>query len=260
MSGTGTSEQRVAIVTGGAQGLGQAIAERLARDGAAVVLADVNRDAAEAAAATLRGAGHAASALPIDVSDEGSVAAAFADFDRRHGRLDYLVNSAGVLGLEPSGRKPLVEDMSLALWQKTFDVNVTGIFLACRAAIPRMRKHRHGRIVNIASRAARMRTGIGNSNYAASKAAVIGFSRVLAGEVGRDGITVNCIAPSRVATPMTLAMADSKAFFEKNIAETAVGRLAEPGDVANAVAWLCAESTGFISGTIIDVNGGSFMP
>src|SRR5581483_9684421 len=185
----------------------------------------------------------------------------YRDIDKRFGRLDILVNNAGVLGLDQAGNRPRVEDMSLELWQQTLDVNLTGTFLASRGAIPLMRRGRWGRIVNIASRAARMRTGIGNSNYAASKAGVIGFSRVLAGEVGLDGITVNCIAPSRVMTAMTLAVAaGSKDYFERNIAETAVGRLAEPIDIANVIAFLCSDQASFVTGIIVDVTGGSFMP
>jgi NAD(P)-dependent dehydrogenase (short-subunit alcohol dehydrogenase family) len=123
-----------------------------------------------------------------------------------------------------------------------------------------MKRNGWGRIVNIASRAARMKTGLGNSNYAASKSGLLGFSRVLAGEVGRAGITVNCIAPSRVPTAMTLALAGSKEFFDRNVAETAVGRLAEPKDVAETVAFLCSDAASFLTGIIVDVTGGSFMP
>ena len=251
---------RVALITGGAQGLGQAIAQHLAQDGRVVLLADMNEAQAQATAQQMREAGLQAHGLAMDVASEASVAAAFGEVERVHGRLDILVNSAGILGLEPDGKRPPVESMSLALWQRTLDVNLTGTFLACRGAIPLMKRGKWGRIVNIASRAARMRTGIGNSNYAASKAGLLGFSRVLAGEVGRDGITVNCIAPSRVATAMTLALANSKEFFERNIAETAVGRLAEPRDVAETARFLCSDAASFLTGIVVDVTGGSYMP
>jgi 3-oxoacyl-[acyl-carrier protein] reductase len=105
-----------------------------------------------------------------------------------------------------------------------------------------------------------MKTGLGNSNYAASKAGVIGFSRVMAGELGRDGITVNCVAPSRIPTAMTLASPTSKDAFERNIAETAVGRLATPQDVANTINYLCSDEASFLTGLVVDVTGGSFMP
>jgi len=253
-----TTTKRIALVTGGAGGLGRGIAERLARDGMIIELADVDGDAAAAAAKEMVGKGHRCSASSVDVANEASVAALFRGIDSRHGKLDVVVNSAGILGLD-NGRKPLVEEMSLALWQRTLDVNLTGTFLISRGAIALMKRGKWGRIVNIASRAARMRTGLGNSNYAASKAALLGFSRVLAGEVGRDGITVNCIAPSRVVTTMTLAIAGSKELFDRNIAETAVGRLAEPRDVAGVVSFLCSADADFLTGTVMDVNGGSYM-
>lgn len=249
---------RVALITGGSGGLGRAIAERLGRDGMTVVLCDVNAQDADRVAAEMRSSGLKADGFHGDVADEASMAALFGEIDRRHGRLDVLVNSAGILGLD-GGKRPLVEDMSVALWRRTLEVNLTGTFIAARGAIPLMRRGKWGRIVNIASRAARMRTGLGNSNYAASKAGLLGFSRVLAGEVGRDGITVNCIAPSRIVTAMTLAATGSAEAFERNMAETAVGRLAEPSDVAGTVAFLCSEDASFLTGLIVDVNGGSFM-
>lgn len=253
-----TTDARVALVTGGAGGLGRAIAERLARDGMTIELADVDGDAAAVAASEFARRGHRCGAAGVDVTSEASVASLFDLIEKRHRRLDIVINSAGILGLD-NGRKPLVEEMSLALWQRTIDVNLTGTFLMSRGAIPLMKRGKWGRIVNIASRAARMRTGLGNSNYAASKAALLGFSRVLAGEVGRDGITVNCVAPSRVATAMTLAMAGSAEFFDRNIAETAVGRLAEPRDVAGVVSFLCSADADFLTGMVMDVNGGSYM-
>lgn len=251
-------QKRVALVTGGAGGLGREIAEQLARDGMIIELADLDGEAVVATAKEIESKGHSCSASPVDVADEASVVALFKSIDRRHGKLDVVVNSAGILGLD-NGRKPLVEEMSLALWQRTIDVNLTGTFLSSRGAIPLMKRGNWGRIVNIASRAARMRTGLGNSNYAASKAALLGFSRVLAGEVGRNGITVNCIAPSRVVTPMTLSIAGSQELFDRNIAETAVGRLAEPRDVAGVVSFLCSADADFLTGMVMDVNGGSFM-
>jgi NAD(P)-dependent dehydrogenase (short-subunit alcohol dehydrogenase family) len=194
----------------------------------------------------------------VNVTDEQSVAALYAAIDASHGRLDILVNSAGVLGLI-DGKRPYVEDMPLTVWQQTIDVNLTGTFLMCRGGIPLMKRQGWGRIINIASRAGRMKTANGNSNYGASKAAVIGFSRVMAGEVGRAGITVNCIAPSRFVTAMTQQVAGSTEYFERSVAETAVGRLATAADVADSIAFLCSDGASFITGSIMDVNGGSFM-
>ncbi|MBK7469607.1 MAG: SDR family oxidoreductase [Betaproteobacteria bacterium] len=251
--------KRIAVITGGAKGIGLAIALRLVRDNVIPVLADIDGELAHKAAAELCAAGLEAVALRLDVTDEGSVTAVLAEVDQRFGSLDILVNNAGIIGLD-GGRRPLIEGMSLQLWQRTLDVNLTGAFLMSRGAIPLMRRGRWGRIVNMSSRTARTRTGPGNAHYAASKAGMIGFSRVLASEVGKDGITVNCVAPSKIATAMTMAIGGGRDLLEKNIAETAVGRLGEPADVANAVAYLCSDQANFITGIVIDVTGGSFMP
>ena len=150
--------------------------------------------------------------------------------------------------------------MSLASWEHTIRVNLTGTLLMCRGAVPLMKRGRFGRIVNISSRAARGRTGANIANYAASKSAMIGLSQVLAGEVGRDGITVNCVAPSSVKTAMTAATsAGQPDYFELAAEQTVVGRLAVPDDIAEAVSFLCTPEASFVTGTVIDVNGGSIM-
>jgi NAD(P)-dependent dehydrogenase (short-subunit alcohol dehydrogenase family) len=254
------SERRVALVTGAARGIGRAIAERLAREGACVVIGDIDAHAASIAADALGSAELEAAAIPLDVADETSVAAAYGEIEARFGRLDILINNAGVLGLDNGGERPRVATMPLALWRRTLDVNLTGTFLMCRGAVPLMQRHRWGRIVNLSSRVGRTRTGPGNAHYAASKAGLIGLSRVLASELGPDGITVNCVAPSKVVTEMTLSLAGSAERFDANVAETAVGRLGTEADVANAVAFLCSEASGFVTGVVIDVTGGSFMP
>jgi 3-oxoacyl-[acyl-carrier protein] reductase len=249
---------RVALITGAAGGLGRAIAARLTADGCRVVIGDLDGPAAERAADELSRAGAPAIGLALDVADEASVAQACAEVERRLGRLDILVNNAGVPGLE-NGRRVPIEAMSLATWEHTLRVNLTGTLLMCRAAVPVMRRGGFGRIVNVSSRAARIR-GRHVGAYAASKAAMIGLSQVLAGEVARDGITVNCVAPSTVLTPMTQATsAGQEDYFGRAAQITAVGRLGTPADVAEAVAYLCAPEAGFVTGTVLDVNGGSLM-
>ena len=175
--------------------------------------------------------------------------------DERYGRLDVLVNSAGILGLVDN-KPPKVEETPLSVWQRVLSVNLTGTFLVCREAIPLMRRSGGGRIVNVASRAARVRSG--DPAYAASKGGLVTFLRYLAGDVAAAGITVNCIAPSRVETPMTQAIG-SRDVVAAKIAETPLGRLGTIEDMAGAVAFLVSKDASFITGAIIDVNGGSFM-
>ena len=246
---------RLALVTGAAQGLGRAIAERLARCGRSVILCDSQYDATCSVARELTRSGASVIALHVDISDEQSVARLYAEVQQRFGRLDILVNNAGI-----AGSRQMLENLSLGDWESVIRVNLTGTFLMSRGAIPLMRQRKWGRIVNVSSLAARARTGEKKSHYAASKAGVIGLSRVLAEEVGHDGITVNCVAPSRTLTPMTLETgAGTKEYFDRAIALTALGRLAEPKDAANAVAFLCSDEASFLTGVVIDVNGGSFM-
>jgi 3-oxoacyl-[acyl-carrier protein] reductase len=130
----------------------------------------------------------------------------------------------------------------------------------CRAAIPLMKRHRWGRIVNISSRAGRTRSHLASAHYAASKAGMLGFARILADEVGPFGITVNSVAPTRISTPMAATVADPAAVDRAFIAETSLGRVGLPGDVSAAVAYLVSEGAGFITGAILDITGGQFMP
>jgi NAD(P)-dependent dehydrogenase (short-subunit alcohol dehydrogenase family) len=251
-------EERVALVTGGAGGIGRAVAERLAKNGISLVLADLNGQAAAAAASEVSSLGGPSVSYQLDVSDESSVANLYEQIERRFGRLDILVNNAGISGL----RIP-VEKMPLSTWEETLRVNLTGTFLMCRGGIPLMKKHKWGRIINISSHAARSRTGTGKAQYAAAKTGMNGFARVLAEEVGLDGITVNSVCPSRTMTPLTeatAAAAGNTEYFQQGAALTVLGRLAQPLDTAAAVAFFCSEEAGFITGAIIDVNGGAFMP
>lgn len=249
--------KRLALVTGGARGVGRAIAERLARDNTSLIIADIHQERAQECADALIASGAEAVAMAVDVSDEASVRSLYTRINDQFGRLDILINNAGVLGLV-DGKRSKVVDMPLTSWQETIGVNLTGVFLACRGALPLMMKNRWGRIVNISSRSARARTNVNNAHYAASKAGVLGFSRVLAFEAGEYGITVNSIAPSRMETEMTATQEGN--YFQSGNSENVLGRLATIYDVAGAAAFLCSDEASYLTGIVIDVNGGAFMP
>lgn len=252
------SRARVALVTGGARGLGRAIAERLAANGMSVIIGDVLADVGGVAAQEIAERyGVDAIALELDIADEPSVRAALGSVDRRFGCLDVLVNNAAVLGLVDGERVPLLR-LPLSTWQRTLDVNLTGTFLMCREAIPLMQRGRWGRVVNISSRAARAKPIAINGHYAASKAGMLGLSRALAAEVGRDGITVNCVAPSMMATDINAG--DGDAFYARGAADTVLGRLPTIEEMANVVGFLCSDQAGSMTGAIVDVNAGAFMP
>lgn len=250
-----TKNRRVALVTGAARGLGYGIAERLARDGAHVVISDVLPEVEDSAAA-LRTSGLSVSCVCGDVSDEAWCKKAVAEILRDFGSLDILVNNAGI-SPKKDGRKVQVRDTDLATWDRTFAINVTGAFLLCREATPGMAARGWGRVVNISSQAARARTDITSAPYAASKAAMIGFSRVLAVEIAKAGVTVNCIAPGRIESPMQ-AVAGAAATAEY-ISRIPVGRIGTAADVAATVAFLASDDASFLTGTTIDLNGGFFM-
>jgi 3-oxoacyl-[acyl-carrier protein] reductase len=249
---------RVALLTGGARGIGLASARRLGRAGIFVALADIDAAAAESAAAQLRGEGIEAEGYRLDVADPASVKATVVAVERDFGSVDILLNSAGVLP-RVAGRNPTVEDMPLDIWNLTLAVNLTGPFLMAQACIPLMKRRGWGRIVTISSRSARTRT-FGNAHYSASKSGLAGLHRIMANEVGAFGITVNCIAPSRVNTELNNNLADGGATLQAAIRETPVGRIAEPEDIAAAVAYLASDDASFVTGAILDLTGGSFMP
>jgi len=235
---------RVAIVTGAAQGIGRAIAEKLDAEGATVVVADINAEGAEEAAAALeRGQG-----VEVDVSCEDSVGTMVSSVLEEHGRIDALVNNAAIVPFIPW------DEVDLAHWQRIIDTNLTGVFLCVRAVQGPMRETGYGRIVNIASNT--VLAGTPNmAAYVAAKGGVWGFTRALATELGADGVTVNAVAPGLTATEGVLDSPHKEAFdFVQSL--QAIPRRGESEDIAPTVAFLCSEEAGWVTGQMIAVDGG----
>ncbi len=244
-----TGEKRVAMVTGAARGIGSAIAERLARDGAWVAVADLDQAAAEeqARGITARGGGSAFS-VQLDVADPGGPRRAIQTVLEREGRLDILVNNAGIAGLAaPVAEYPDDE------WRRILAIDLDGVFYCCKAVLPHMLERGSGRIINIASISGKE----GNPNmaaYSAAKAGVIGFTKALGKEVATRGIYVNCITPAVIATEiLTQLSEDAVAYMTSRIP---MGRTGQPGEVAALVAWLASDECSFSTGAVFDISGG----
>jgi NAD(P)-dependent dehydrogenase (short-subunit alcohol dehydrogenase family) len=236
---------RVALVTGGARGIGLAIARRLVADGARVAVVDVDKSAAEAAAGEL---GDAATALVADVTRTADVERAVAAAHARWGRLDIVVNNAGITG----GSK-LTWELTDEDWNQVIACDLTSVFLVSRAAVKLMLPQRSGRIVNIASIAGKE----GNPTlvpYSTAKAGVIGFTKALAKEVANQGILVNAVAPAVIGTDMVKQM--SKETVDYLIAKIPMGRVGRPDEVAALVAWLVSDECTFSTGAVYDLSGG----
>jgi 3-oxoacyl-[acyl-carrier protein] reductase len=236
---------RHAIVTGGATGLGFAIAQRLLASGGSVTLWDRDAAAMERAVAQLGGR---AGAVQVDVAQHASVQAAVQATLRECARIDALVNSAGITG--PNAK---VWEYPVDAWRQVLDVNLTGLFLCCREVVPAMRDAKYGRIVNIASVAGKD----GNPNasaYSASKAAVIALTKSLGKELADTGVRVNCVTPAAVKTAIFDQMTEQHIQFM--LSKIPMGRFGTPEEVAALVAWLCTEECSFSTGAVFDLSGG----
>lgn len=246
------TSQRTAMITGAARGIGAEISRRLAAKGLKVILVDVLSEVEETAS-LIKGQ---ASFAMFDLARLDAIETFVRALVDEHGPIDIVVNNAGISPKHGGKRAPL-EATSLEEWQSVIDVNLTASFLVTKAAMPEMRERKWGRIVNISSQAARTRSTVAGLHYAASKAGLLGLSRALAGEVGVDGVTVNCIAPGRIATPMADVAGD--AVNTAYVQSIPVSRIGQPTDVAETVSFLASDEAGFITGAVIDVNGGHFM-
>jgi 3-oxoacyl-[acyl-carrier protein] reductase len=242
---------KVAVVTGGAQGIGRAIALGLGREGAQVVVADLQGNKAESVTNELNDLGTEALAVEVDVANEAAVKRLAEQTFNRFGRIDILVNDAGVYLKAP------VVDISEESWDRTINVNLGGNFLCSRAFVPAMRAQRSGRIISIAS-------GIAHygakefAPYAASKAAIIGFVKALAREVGPDGITVNAICPGVANTAMPRTHRTEEELVAR-LRSNPLGHVLEPEDFVGTVLFLASDRASYITGQAINVNCGSYM-
>ncbi|OAA21885.1 dehydrogenase of unknown specificity, short-chain alcohol dehydrogenase like [Frankia sp. EI5c] len=239
-----------AVVTGGASGIGEAISRRLAADGIAVAIFDLDGEAAVAKAASIEEAGGKAIGLAVDVTDRAAIDAGVAAVRERLGRPTILVNNAGVTPTSP------FLDITLEMWNRSLAVNLTSAFQCSQAIIPDMVEEGWGRIVNISSSS--VHSGPPRlASYVAAKSGVVGLTKVLAREFGRRGITVNTIPPGFIDTPM-LRDAESNGLMkvEEQTAGTPVGRIGRPEDIAAVCAFLVSEEAGYVTGQIVNVNGG----
>jgi NAD(P)-dependent dehydrogenase (short-subunit alcohol dehydrogenase family) len=242
---------KVAVITGGAQGLGRAITLAMAREGAKVVVADLQADKAESVAEEARALGAEALALEVNVASEPSVQRLADETFKRFGRVDILVNDAGVYLKSPVVGKTEEE------WDRTLDINLGGNFLCARAFVPAMRRQKSGRIISIASSIAH--TGAKEfADYAASKAAIIGFVKALARELGPDGITVNAICPGSANTDMPRRHRSEEEVMAR-LRATPLGRVLEPEDIAGPVLFLASAAASYVTGQAYNVNCGTYM-
>lgn len=248
---------RIAIVTGGARGIGAATARRFAAEGARVSIWDVQDEAGRALAEELKTAGHAAQYVHVDVTDSAAVQEAVAALVADWGRVDILVNNAGILRdaqLVKYKEGAVQGMMTDEMFDAVISVNLRGVFVCTRAVVPFMIEQGYGRVLN-ASSVVGLYGNFGQTNYVAAKSGVIGMTKVWARELGRFGITVNAVAPGFVETDMTASMPEKVLEMVKS--RIPVGRIGQPEDIASAYLYLASDEASFVSGATLSVDGGS---
>ena len=241
---------RVAFVTGASRGIGRAIALTLCRAGFDIVVASPEIEKNEEVAEEIRACSGEAMTINLNVTDAASVKEAFAKVLKDKGRIDVLVNNAGV------ARDGLAVRMKQADWDLVLNINLNGAFQCIQQVLPGMMRNRWGRIVNISSVVGQAGSA-GQANYAASKAGLIGLTKALAQEMASRGITVNAVAPGYIATDMTAVLPDD--VKQKILASVPLGRMGKPEDIAAAVKFLASEDASYITGQVLAVNGGMYM-
>lgn len=245
-------EGRVAIVTGGARGIGAAITKTLTQDGARVVVIGLpaDRERAETLRGTLNGTGSLLFFQEGNVAQFATCQSVVERVIAEHGKVDILVNNAGIT------KDHTVKNMTIEEWQAVIDVNLSGPFFMIKAVLDNMIANKYGRIVNISSVVGH--TGnFGQANYTAAKAGVLGLTKTVALETARNGITVNAVAPGFTNTEMVALM--PQAAIDMAVSKTPGARLGEPSEIARVVRFLCDDNSGFITGAVYDVNGGMYM-
>ena len=241
-------EGRVALVTGGSRGIGRSIVEALAGDGAKVAFVyNSNSEAAEAVVSAMKEAGHEVMAVQADVRSKEAADKVISDLVEAWGSVDILVNNAGII------RDGLLATMEPDQWQDVIDTNLTSVYNFCQAATRQMMSQRYGRIINMSSVAADV-SNPGQANYAASKGGIEGFTRCVATELARRGVTANAVAPGFIETDMTEAVVEAAGKEIKK--KIPVRRLGLPSDIANAVLFFAQESSSYVTGQILKVDGG----
>jgi 3-oxoacyl-[acyl-carrier protein] reductase len=240
----------IALVTGGGQGIGFAIARRLGQEGARVVVADVNGEGAEGAAGRLGQERIDAAGVAGDVRDPGDVERMVAESSERFGPISILVNNAGIT------RDATMRKMSLDEWQAVIDVHLRGSWLCTKAGAEVMREAQRGSIVNVSSTSGKVGM-VGQTNYSSAKAGIIGLTKAAAKELARHGIRVNALQPGLIRTPLTERMPAE--IWDQKQAEVPLGRAGEPEEVAAAALFLASDLSSYITGAVIEVSGGRFM-